>query len=448
MIRPATSKQSPGPETGGTLGSKLANRTARVGVVGIGYVGLPTMVAAAEAGFNVTGIDIDQCRVDQINAGKSYIDDVPGAILKRLVMAGMISATDSYNVLGDMDVLLVCVPTPLTKNKEPDLGALEQAVNGLAAHLREHQLVVLQSTTYPGTTQEFALPRLEKNGWRVGSDFYLAYALERVDPGNLQYGVRNVPKVVGGVTPECTRLATEFFAAVVDEVVPVGSPRVAEMTKLLENTFRSVNIALVTEMAMLCRRMGIDIWEVIEAASTKPFGFMPFYPGPGVGGHCIPVDPFYLSWKAKEYDFYINFIQLAAEINDNAPYYTLSRISEILGERGIPLSSARVLILGVTFKENIKDTRNSPALRIIEFLQSRIVEVAYSDRNVSSLEIDGRSLQSIDISSERLQQFDAVVILVGHQYYDLAEIVDNAKLVIDTRNVTSVLGPRDNVVKL
>jgi len=430
------------------LASKLYHRTARVGVIGMGYVGLPTMVAAAEGGFAVTGIDISEGRVVGINEGRSHIEDVDEGTLAPLVRAGKISATTDYAILSDLDVVLVCVPTPITKDKEPDLTSMAEAVAGLANHLRRDQLVVLQSTTYPGTIEEFVLPKLEMTGLKVGKDFYLAFALERIDPGNDQFGMRNVPKVVGGVTAECTKVATDFFSAFLDQVIPVSSPKVAEMTKLLENTFRSVNIALVNELSMLCRRMEIDIWEVIEAASTKPFGFMPFYPGPGVGGHCIPVDPFYLSWKAKEYDFDVNFIQLAAQTNDHMPVYTLARIAEILEERGKALQGTKLLILGITFKENIRDIRNSPAIRVIELLLEKGADLVYSDPNVPTLAVNGRAMESFDIRNGGLQSFDAVVILVNHRDWDLGQIVRASTLVIDARNATGPIGPKDNVVKL
>jgi UDP-N-acetyl-D-glucosamine dehydrogenase len=448
MVKQEPLAASPHPQGTPSLRTKLHDRSAHLGVIGMGYVGLPTMVAAAESGFRVTGIDIDERRVAQVNAGKTYIEDATEATLSPLVRAGRISATSNFALVHELDVVLVCVPTPITENKEPDLAPMEKAIDGLAAHMRGDQLIVLQSTTFPGTTQEFVLPKLEKTGRQAGKDFYLAFALERIDPGNKKYGVRNVPKVVGGVTSECTLMATTFFSAFVEHVIPVSSPKVAEMTKLLENTFRSVNIALVNELAMLSRRMGIDIWEVIKAASTKPFGFMPFYPGPGVGGHCIPVDPFYLSWKAEEYDFHVNFIQLAAEINDNMPPYTASCIVEILANQGKPLKDARLLLLGVTFKENIADTRNSPALRVIELLSGKAAEVAYSDRHAPMIAVNGISARSIDLNPIVLQRFDAVVILVNHAYFNLAEIVDNSKLVIDTRNATCALDPRANVVKL
>ena len=414
----------------------------------MGYVGLPTMVAAAEGGFDVTGIDIDEDRVALVNSARSYIGDVPDSVLANLVRAEKIIATTSYEVIHDLDVVLVCVPTPITKNKEPDLRPMQDAISKLAGHMKRDQLVVLQSTTFPGTTQEVVLPKLESDGRRAGKDFHLAFALERIDPGNRDYVMHNVPKVVGGVTPECSHLATQFFSTFVDQVIPVSSPKVAEMTKLLENTFRSVNIALVNELAMLCHRMEVDVWEVIDAASTKPFGFMPFYPGPGVGGHCIPVDPFYLSWKAKEHDFYVNFIELAANINSNMPHYTVTRIAEILGDHDKVIKESRLLILGITFKENITDTRNSPAIRVMELLAEKGAEVAYSDHNVPEIDFKGRSIASIEPDPLLLRDFDAVVVLVAHEGVNLAEIVDSAKLVIDTRNATGRLGPRSNVIKV
>ena len=427
---------------------RLKDRSARVGVVGIGYVGLPSMVAIAEAGFRVTGIDSDESRVALINAGESYIEDVDKALLANLVHAEKISATTSYQAIRDLDVVLVCVPTPITKHKEPDLEPLKAAITGMAANMRREQLLVLQSTTYPGTTQEFVLPMLEKTGLKVGKDFYLAFALERIDPGNPGHMVGNVPKVVSGVTSECTRIVTAFFSYFVDRVVPVSSPKVAEMTKLLENTFRNVNIALVNELSMLCHRMDVDVWEVIDAASTKPFGFMPFYPGPGVGGHCIPVDPFYLSWKAKEHDFYVNFIELAANINSNMPYYTVSRIAEILGDYEKSLNGSRILILGVTFKENIADMRNSPAIRVMELLSERGTVLSYTDPRIPSIRINGSSLPSLELDPVMIGNFDAVVILVRHDEFDWAQIVDNAKLVIDTRNAVGLLGTQPNVTKI
>ena len=430
------------------LAEKISQRTAKVGVVGLGYVGLPTIVATATSGFTVAGLDIDQDRVDRINAGNSYIEDVQTATLTYLVDKGLVSATTDFAVVRDMDIIVICVPTPVNSHKEPELTALQDAVHTLARHMDGEQLVVLQSTTYPGTTEELVLPQLEANGRRVGQEFYLAFSPERIDPGNQQYLIHNIPKVVGGVTPRCGDMAVAFFSTFVEQVIRVGSPKVAEMTKLLENIFRSVNIALVNELAQLCSRMDIDIWELINAASTKPFGFMPFYPGVGVGGHCIPVDPFYLSWKAKEYDFYPNFIEVAARTNNNMPYYAVSRIVDILGEASMPVRGCNLLLLGLSFKKDIGDTRNSPALQVAELLAERGALVSYSDPNVPQATVGGRTLTSVDMDEATLKGQDATIILVDHSLYDLAKVVDHSKLVIDTRDATRPLGTRANVVKL
>lgn len=435
-------------ETTSTLETKITNLSARVGIIGLGYVGMPTMVAVANGGFTVTGIDVDNDRVNKVAFGESYIADVPSDILDRFVKDGKISATVDFTVVRELDILIVCVPTPIDKHKEPDLIAVESAVEQVANNMKTGQLVIVQSTTFPGTTEELVLPILQKSGLQVGSEFHLAFALERIDPGNPELQVNNVPKVVGGVTTECTRIASLFLSTFIREVVPVSSPRIAEMTKLLENTFRSVNIALVNELSMVCQRMDIDIWEVIDAASTKPMGFMPFYPGPGVGGHCIPVDPFYLSWKAREYDFYVNFIELAARINDNMPFYTVTRIVDILSSNGLALKGANILVLGLTFKENISDTRNSPAIKIMELLAERRASVSYSDYNVPSIEIAGASLRSVDLSPETIQSFDAVILLVAHREFDLSMVAENTKLLIDTKNAAKGLKSQPNIIRV
>lgn len=431
-----------------SLKQKLSQRTARVGVVGLGYVGLSTMVACAEAGFRVTGLEINRERVDRVNSGHSYIEDVEDVVLGPLVQRQMVTATDDFGELSEVDVIVICVPTPVNKAKDPELDALRDAVSTLAKHMRGEQLVVLQSTTFPGTTEELVLPQLERPDHRVGKDFYLAFSPERVDPGNREYVVKNIPKVVGGVTPKCGEMARAFFARVVDKAIPVSSPKIAEMTKLLENIFRNVNIALVNEMSELCHRMDIDVWEVIDAASTKPFGFMPFYPGIGVGGHCIPVDPFYLSWKAREYDFDVNFIEVAARTNDNMPYYAVSRIREVLGDMGKPLKGARLMLLGVSFKRNIGDTRNSPALRVAELLEQAGAIISYSDRHVPNVTIGTNVIQSVDLDEATLKEQDATLILVDHSYFNLEAVACHSKLVIDTRGATRALGSRPNVVKL
>ena len=408
------------------LGDKISGRTAEVGVVGLGYVGLPTMVASATAGFKVTGIDIAQERVDRINSGVSYITDVSSEILAPLVRGKKIAATTDYEAMGNLDVIVICVPTPISKYREPELGPLQDAVHNLSKHMRGEQLVILQSTTFPGTTEELVLPQLQNPSHQVGKQFYLAFSPERIDPGNRQYLIHNIPKVVGGVTPRCGEMAASFFSAIVEEVIPVGSPKVAEMTKLLENIFRSVNIALVNELAELCRRMDVDIWEIVRAATTKPFGFMPFYPGIEVGGHCIPVDPFYLSWKAKEYDFYVNVIDLAARTNDNMPYYAVSRIADILGDRGHLLKGARLLLLGLSFKKDVDDTRNSPALRVAELLSEKGALISYSDPYVPEATIGGRLIRSVELDEQRLSREDAAIILVDHGCYDVEKIVATA----------------------
>lgn len=430
------------------LTQKINQCAAKVGVIGLGYVGVPTMVACAQAGFTVTGIDVNQERVNSINAGISYIQDVESSTLAPMVQSKSIVATSDYGAVKGLDILIICVPTPVDKHKEPELDALQSAVINLSRHLGYQQLVILQSTTYPGTTEELVMTQLQESGQKVGQDFFLAFSPERIDYGNKEFVVRNIPKVVGGVTPQCTELTTLFFSKFVAQVIPVNSPKIAEMTKLLENVFRSVNIALVNELSEVCHRMDIDIWEVINAASSKPFGFMPFYPGIGVGGHCIPVDPFYLSWKAKEYDCYVNFIELAARINDNQPYYAVSRIVDILGDYGKPLKNARLLLLGVSFKENVQDTRNSPALRVAELLVERGADIAYSDAHVPEINLSGKQLHSFDLGQVAEHQFDGAVILVNHSYFNLEEIVKDSQLVIDAVDATRKLGPRTNVVKL
>ncbi len=406
------------------------------------------MVACTGAQYNVTGIDVDPLRVDRINAGRSHIEDVGNETLSPLVREKKITATIDYGAVAALDIIIVCVPTPLNKNREPELGPLEAAVHSLAKHMSGEQLVILQSTSFPGTTEELVLPQLEAGGLRAGKDFYLAFSPERIDPGNGQYFISNTPKVVGGVTPQCARIATQFLSTFVEKVVPVSSPRVAELTKLLENTFRSVNIALVSELSELGQRMGVDFWEVIHAAATKPFGYMPFYPGIGVGGHCTPVDPWYLSWKAREYDFYVSFIELAARTNDNRPYYVVSRIADTLGDIGRTLKGARLLLLGMSFKSNVGDARNSPAVRVAELLADKGAEIVYSDPYVPQVTIGGSDMTSVELNETMLRQHDAAVLLVNHSSFDIEKIVAHSKLVIDTGDATRQLGPRPTVVKL
>ncbi len=418
------------------LQDKIQEKTARVGVVGLGYVGLPLSVEYAKAGFEVVGIDNDPRKIEKLAAGENYIDDVVDADLKSVVASGKFRAEVNYDNVSEMDVIFVCVPTPFTANKEPDVSFIEYAGKGIATGLRAEQLIILKSTTYPETTEKLLQPILEKGGLKAGEDFHLAFSPERIDPGNRTFTTANTPVVVGGVGEESTVLAVAISEKVISEVVPLSSPRAAEMTKLLENIFRSVNIALMNELAQLCDRMGgIDIWEVVQAAATKPFGYMPFYPGPGIGGHCILVDPYYLSWKAKEYDFHSNFIKLAGQTNENMPYYVLDLIIRSLSINGGAISTSKILILGVAFKKNVDDIRNSPALKVMELLHARGgVNMIYNDPWVPTLEVNNKTYDSKELTQQLLQDSDCVVITTDHDKYDYNFIVENAKLVVDTRN--------------
>jgi UDP-N-acetyl-D-glucosamine dehydrogenase len=438
------------------LQGKIAARSARVCIIGLGYVGLPLAVELARVGFPVMGLDVDEGKVEALRRGESYIQDVASEGVARLVEEGRLAATSDYDVLREMDVALICVPTPFNAMKAPDLSFIEAVSRGIAPRLQAGQLIILQSTTYPGTTEEVVVPILETSGLKAGSDFHLAFSPERIDPGNKVYTVRNTPKVVGGMTATCSELARQLFAHLTPEVFVVSSPRAAEMTKLLENIYRSVNIALVNELALLAERMGIDMWEVIEAASTKPFGFMPFTPGPGVGGHCIPVDPYYLSWKAREYDFYTKFIELAAEVNQAMPYHVVHKISDALNNQGKTLGGAKVLILGVAFKRDIDDARNSPAQRVIELLLERGAQVTYNDPHVPRFRVgsdvfyhNDLTLESAPLDEALLRGSDCVVIVAGHNCYEYDWIVRHAPLVVDTVNATRGLrSGREKIVRL
>lgn len=434
----------------GVLGSRIRSRTASIGIVGLGYVGLPLAVEFARVGFPVTGIDVDRTRIGHITEGRSYIADVSPAALADAVRQGRLRATTDFAVLSETDVAVICVQTPFTAAKAPDLSFVVSAVEEIRRRLHAGQLIVLQSTTYPGTTEEIALPILASSGGIVGKDFFLAFSPERVDPGNPTYTTRDIPKVVGGITPDCTRLARELFEQIVTSVHTVSSARVAELTKLLENVFRSVNIALVNELAYLCERMNMNVWEVIDAAATKPFGFMPFYPGPGVGGHCIPVDPYYLAWKAREYDFNTRFIALAAEINENMPYHVADRITEAVNLRlAKSITRARILGLGVTYKRGVADTRESPALKVLGRLRRRGATIVYHDPCVDVIHLDGREYASVPLTSEEIERADCVVILADHAGIDYAWVVEHAALVFDTRNATGKLPSRpDKVIRL
>jgi len=417
---------------------KIMNRQAQIGVIGLGYVGLPLVIRFAEEGFSVVGFDVDSAKVQHINVGRSYIQHIPGAQLKALVRKKLLRATDDFSRLRAMDAIIICVPTPLNEMREPDLQYIEKTAAMIAKHLRPGQLISLESTTYPGTTDEILLPLFEAGKrLRVGRDFFLVFSPEREDPGNRQFTTKTIPKVVGGTTPACCRLGRALYEQIIDHVVCVSSTRAAELTKLLENIYRCVNIALVNELKMLADRMGIDIWEVISASATKPFGFSPFYPGPGLGGHCIPIDPFYLSWKAREYDFTTKFIELAGEVNTSMPYYVVSRVIEALNSTGKSLKGARVLILGVAYKKDIDDDRESPSLKLVEILQSKGARVAYNDPLIPRLKKTRKyhfKLASQALSEKLLSDMDLVLIATDHSSYDYAWIARHARLIVDTRN--------------
>jgi len=415
---------------------KISSRTSRVAVIGLGYVGLPLATTFAEAGFQVTGIDMDQQKVDSANRGESYIPDISSSTLQKLIEAKRLHFTTDYATLADIDVITICVPTPLRKTHDPDISYIISATRQVREHLHSGQLVILESTTYPGTTNEVLLPELEATGLKIDTDFFLAFSPERIDPGNTQFGTDNTPKVVGGVTTDSTELAQAFYGTAIEKVVPVSSARVAEMTKLLENTFRAVNIGLVNEIAIICEKLHINVWEVIDAAATKPFGFMRFLPGPGLGGHCIPVDPHYLSWKLKTLDYTARFIELAAEINSNMPHYVVNKISEALNEQRRSFNGATVLVLGVAYKRNVGDVRESPALDIIQALVARKATVLYNDEYVPSLSLGDRTLHSQSLNSGLLQAADCIVIVTDHSYYDTPWIVREARCIVDTRNIT------------
>jgi len=419
-----------------SLQRKIEQRKARVAILGLGYVGLPLAVEFAKAGFRVTGIEVDRSKVAMLRKGKSYVQDVPGEELQPLIRRRRLRVTGECGTLETADAIIICVPTPLRKTKDPDLSYIMSAVEEISARMGRDQLIVLESTTYPGTCDELILPFLERGGGRVGRDFFLAFSPERVDPGNALHTTKNITKIIGGVTPRCTALACLLYGQMIERVHPVSSTRVAEMAKLLENTFRSVNIAMVNEMALICKRMGIDVWEVIEAAATKPFGFMPFYPGPGLGGHCLPIDPIYLSWKARVHDFEARLIEVAAEINARMPEHVCGVISESLNRRGLCLKGAKIMILGAAYKRNVGDTRESPALEIMRALVRSGARLSYSDPYVRALELDGRRFASALISPRLLHRQDCAVIITDHSCFDYDLIVRHAPLVVDTRNAT------------
>ncbi len=435
----------------------------KVGIIGCGYVGLPLALRFAEAGHRVLGFDTDPTKIEKLNRGQSYIRHIPVVKIQQYVGSKHFSATGDFTRLTEMDAVLICVPTPLDERREPDLSCVEQTAKAISPNLQRGQLIVLESTTYPGTTEELVLPILELSGLRcpvahgpeaenTPTDFFLAFSPEREDPGNKQFGLAQIPKVVGGVNPPSGRAAQALYAQVVARVVPVSSTRAAEMSKLLENIFRCVNIALVNELKLLCLRMGLDIWEIIDSAATKPFGFMPFYPGPGLGGHCIPVDPFYLSWKAREYDFATRFIELAGEVNTAMPYHVVDAIAAALNERQKSLKGSRILVLGVAYKKDVDDLRESPTLKIMQLLGQRGAQVDYNDPHFPQLHkmrhYDYAAMRSVELGPERLASYDCVVIATDHSSYDYAAIVEAAQLVVDTRNATRRIARHRNKIVL
>ena len=433
-------------EISAALQEKIRARTARVGILGLGYVGLPLASEFAKAGFTVTGIDVQASKVDQLNAGQSYVQDVPTESFRKYVDAGKFRATTDFSVISELDTINIAVPTPLRKTKDPDMSYVVAAAEAVAKYAHPGLLVILESTTYPGTTEELLLPMLEKSGLKVGVDFFLCFSPERVDPGNPKYQTRNIPKVVGGITPACTEVGALLYSQALDTVVPVSSTSVAEMVKLLENTFRMINIGLVNELAMMCDRMGINVWEVIDAAGTKPFGFMPFYPGPGLGGHCIPIDPFYLSWKTKQAGIEARFIELAGYINGQMPHFVVDKIQNALNDHAKPVKGSHVHVAGVAYKRDIDDVRESPALDIILLLRKLGARVTYSDPFVPKVRLDDSQLISSDLLTTAAEA-DCVVIVTDHKSFDYKGLVDSATLIVDSRN--ALRGFRsDKIVRL
>src|SRR5215218_2837809 len=429
---------------------KIETRRARTGVVGLGYVGLPLAVELGKAGFHTTGIDLDQRKISAIIEARSYIPDVTDADVAALRATGKLDATTDFSIVKELDTINICVPTPLRKTKDPDMSYIVSAVEAIATHLHQGMLIVLESTTYPGTTDEVVQPLLEATGLKAGVDFFIAFSPERVDPGNPTFQTHNVPKVVGGLTADCAKLAGALYGTAIQTIVPVSSTRVAEMVKLLENTFRAVNIGLVNELALMCDRMNIDVWEVVDAAATKPFGFMPFYPGPGLGGHCIPIDPFYLSWKAKQSGFDPRFIELAGHINAGMPHYVVDKVAEALNTRRKAVNGSSILVAGVAYKKDIDDMRESPAMDVMALLLARGAKISYADPWVP--EVHGREwsggydIKAVDMTRGSIAQYDCVVIVTDHKAFDYKALVEEADLIVDTRN--AIKEPNANVFKL
>lgn len=427
---------------------KIQNRTAHVGVVGLGYVGLPLAMEFAKAGFEVVGIDVSADKVASVNAGKSYIPDVMDADIQALSQADKLSATTDYSAISDLDTISICVPTPLRKTRDPDMSYVISAAEEIGLYLHPGMLIVLESTTYPGTTVEVVLPKMLTNGYTAGNEIFIAFSPERIDPANPAYGVHNTPKVIGGVTSACGDVAVALYDTIVQHVVPVSSPQTAEMVKLLENTFRAVNIGLINETAIMCDKLGVDVWEVIEAAKTKPFGFMPFYPGPGLGGHCIPIDPLYLSWKLKSLNYNARFIELADEINTGMPRHVVSKVTEALNYDSKPIRGSKLLILGVSYKRDVNDIRESPAVDIIDLLQRQGALVSYHDPYVPQIDADSGKISSSGYDKELLSGADCVVIVTDHTCFDWEDVLTHAPLLVDTRNVTAGYSGSARVVKI
>ncbi|SYZ74790.1 UDP-N-acetyl-D-glucosamine 6-dehydrogenase [Candidatus Zixiibacteriota bacterium] len=413
---------------------KFDKKTAKIGIMGLGYVGLPLAVEFAEAGFNVTGFEISEKKIKLINAGKSDIDDIPNDRVAPLVKAGLLTATGNPKLIKQMDAVSICVPTPLSKTKDPDVSFILSAMEWIKPNLHKGLLVVLESTTYPGTTDDLILPILQQSGLKIGQEIFLAFSPERVDPGNARFNTKNTPRVVGGITPHCTKAAQKYYQQILDDVYPLSSTKAAEMVKLLENTFRLVNIGLVNEVALMCDRLKLNVWEIIDAASTKPFGFMPFYPGPGLGGHCIPIDPHYLSWKLKSLNYYARFIELAGDINSHMPEYVIDRIRRVLNDQGRSIKGQKVLVLGIAYKKDIKDVRESPSLDVIHLLEMEGAKVIYNDPHVPQIIWKDGILKSTKLTADLLKKIDLAVIVTDHKAYDYQWIVDNTRLIFDTRN--------------
>ncbi len=429
------------------LEEKIKNKTAKIAIIGLGYVGLPLAVEMAEAGYEIIGIDLIEEKVNKVNAGENYIGDVKDDVLKRVVAEGKITAYTSFERIAEADCVSICVPTPLNRTKEPDMSYIENSTNSIIEYAHENMIVILESTTYPGTTREVILPKFEELGYKIGENFFLCFSPERVDPGNPNFNTKNTPKVIGGITPDCSKLAKMLYEPAIPNIVQVSSCETAELAKLLENTFRSINIGLANEMAIMCEKLGVDAWEVIDAAATKPFGFMKFYPGPGLGGHCIPIDPHYLSWKMKNYNYHARFIDVADDINMHMPNLVVEKLMNVLNENKKCLNGAKIVMLGMAYKENIDDLRESPALEIYDLLVENGANVVFNDDFATKFEFKGEMVHSTKYDLDLLNSADCVLITASHGYYDPKVIVENSKLVLDTRNLTKGI-EKNTVYKL